>query len=1223
MEVDPLSVASPARVKILAVPIGQVRHSKFLSFLQRLEREHVVPLRDVSPDSRSHTSQYKFIRVWKLLIDCRAALFSPLAFPAGRVFFDIGTSVPPATHLALSPFELYRQPLIVIAVADSQSVQHGPNNHVHNKGRDGKGESASTLSEESIQSLLQHRQQLASDFSSALVHHVVVFDFDGPTQRLPDGISVVPPPAKSKTTTIKTIMCDLTSQLLAEMTSFARSLEQLTSLDSPKALRQNVHRPLARYFDTSRPASTNPYQQTNASSNSRSSTPESRPMSELSDVGTPPMTINGITSSPASPPSRAADLSRPMSRDRASLQGFGSDSQTERERTKHRGRMSIVRGSLYLLAGRWPDAVKESVDGAIVAKANNDHLWHGKALDHLLVICLLYAWAGLDFQIPQVLLAATDKANPGSGKASKERPSSGHADLKEISAKSNPETSLRDLAILLPELITAVQNLYSRAWVFSDDKIPQLSFSETGLRFARLLTIIEASNGIFTQSNLQQIVVNMQPQPGKAQLSQVSAFPSKAEITAFLFRSFPSSGTDDSLTVVDRTRILAGIASTLGELGYHRKKAYVLKELLGGLIPALVEARKRGAAEMGIHPAASLASLDAAVLGARGRPSQLPFGDNEIGVHGFLNMVCHAHGIDFAHRARAGPHGEASPEVKVDGSESISKVSSDDAEVINQRAVHQGSAKAFGSVERKMDILRLCIHICEALPDLEGVLDFSAELLRTSGSGIAPGPDDSNGSPALSIDEQLRLWANISRTVGAARQLGLEHLSADYWDDFLVRGVDMIPSTSNHPVSHAKDDLDTVAKSTADAATGPFLYNPFSQNDPVKSSKPLIVAGEEAVFRVTLQNLYDFDLEIESIRLGSTENDCDAQAQACLIGPYRTQSIFLTATWSQSGSTNVSGCMAKIRGCRERWFPLFDKPWSLKPDIKVTPSHLQFPQSLQPPQAEDRPRKKDSRASRGPIPSTLGLDIISALPSVVLKNISLPQSAIMLLEGETKSFKMTLYNTSKSVTADLILPTFEDSTATQFQAALANKELTPSDLYELESAAASKSLRWLREGDDANPIIRPGEEITLEIEIIGKPGLSDASIQISYAHLGVPRSELKGRFYTRQLSIPLTITVNASVDLTRTDLLPFNPSSAWQNQQRQPTNSRPPSATKSETSIPTRRPLSMSNRPKSAKPTSNENRFQALLSRISLSQDDTSHCLLCLDCRNSWPTPLS
>ncbi|KAI4286521.1 MAG: hypothetical protein L6R35_004230, partial [Caloplaca aegaea] len=876
---------------------------------------------------------------------------------------------------------------------------------------------------------------------------------------------------------------------------------------------------------------------------------------------------------------------------------------------------------MYLLAGRWPDAVKETVDGATVAKANNDHLWHGKALDHLLVICLLYAWAGLDFQIPQALLAATEKSISGPGKASKERLSSSHADLKAASAKSYPDSSLHNLVGLLPELVTVVQNLYSRAWVFTEDKLPQLSFSDTGLRFSRLLTIVEASNGKFTDTNLQQIVMNVQPQPGKAQPSQVSAFPSKAEITAFLFRSFPSPGTDDSLTVVDRTRILASIASILGELGYHRKKAYVLKELLRGLIPALVEARKRGAAEMGIHPAASLASLDAAVLGARGRPSQLPFGENELGVRGFLYMVCHAFGIDLANRVRTDPHGEPIPEAKPDGRERVSKVPSNEPEAIKQRAIFQVLAKSFGSVELKMDILRLCIHICEALPDLEGVLDFSAELLRTSGSGIAPGPEDNHGSPALSIDEQLRLWTNISRTVGAARQLGVEHLAAHYWDDFLVRGVDLIPSISNHPVSHAKDDLDTVAKSTTDAATGPFLYNPFSQNDPAKSFKPLVVAGEEAVFRVTLQNLYDFDLEIDSIRLGSSEDDCDAQAQACLVGPYRTQSVFLTATWSKSGSANVSGCMAKIRGCRERWFPLFDRPWSLKPDIKVSQGHGPVSHSIQPAQAEGRSREKDSRASQAPVPSTLGLDIISALPSILLKNISLPQSAIMLLEGEVKSFNITLHNTSESVTADLVLPTFKDSTATQLQTALAKKELTPSELYDVELAAARTSLRWLRESDDTIPVIRPGDEMTLEIEVVGKPGLSNASIQISYAHLGVPPSELKERFYTRQLSIPLTITVNASVDLTRTDLLPFNPSFAWQNQQRRSPQS--PSATKPETSMTTRRPSSMSTRPKSAKPVSNENRFQALLSRIGLSPNDTSHCLLCLDCRNSWPTPLS
>lgn len=64
MGINPLFIVDPARVKILCVPVGRIRHSRFLSFLQRLERENVVPLRDVSPDSRSHTSQYMRIEAW-------------------------------------------------------------------------------------------------------------------------------------------------------------------------------------------------------------------------------------------------------------------------------------------------------------------------------------------------------------------------------------------------------------------------------------------------------------------------------------------------------------------------------------------------------------------------------------------------------------------------------------------------------------------------------------------------------------------------------------------------------------------------------------------------------------------------------------------------------------------------------------------------------------------------------------------------------------------------------------------------------------------------------------------------------------------------------------------------------------------------------------------------------------------------------------------------------
>lgn len=303
----------------------------------------------------------------------------------------------------------------MVGVADSKCLKHDSGNAGPNAEESGSDGPESRLSEESVEFLLLQQQYLASDLSSALVHQVILFDYDGPIQTLPRGISAVSSPSKSKTTTVKTIMCDLTSQFLAEMTSFARSIQELTSLDSPKVLRQNIHRPLARYGDAFRPASSDPCQPRNdvrkpdhrtsipahllANPGSRSSTPEGRPMSRSGGAQTPPANVDGSTSNPTSPPSGPADVPRPMSRDRASMQGFGSNSNTERERTKNRGRMSIVMGSLYLLAGRWPDAVKELSDGATVAKASNDHMWHGKALDYLLVICLLYAWAGLDFRV--------------------------------------------------------------------------------------------------------------------------------------------------------------------------------------------------------------------------------------------------------------------------------------------------------------------------------------------------------------------------------------------------------------------------------------------------------------------------------------------------------------------------------------------------------------------------------------------------------------------------------------------------------------------------------------------------------------------------------------------------------------------------------------------------------------------------------------------------------
>ncbi|KAL8782547.1 MAG: hypothetical protein Q9213_005272 [Squamulea squamosa] len=1237
---DDFSVVAPARLKILCVPVGQIQRSRFQGFVDRLALENVVRLGDVSPSSSPHGSQYISTVIWYLLIDGRTATFSPLAFPDGRVLFDIVTSAPLSTHLALSPFEVYRQSFIVVAVADGQRYQEISVSNGHPGDGNARSGAGTMLSTDSVQALLGFKQHLASEFSTALVHQTLVFDCDVTGQRLPEGLTAIPTAARSTITTIKTVMCDLTSQLLAEMASFARSLQELPSIETPKVPRQNIQRPLARYSVSVGPPSAEPGQSMPPSLNeyernehrmsmpahllanleSRSSTPESRPMSPPSGRGSPPAALNGTGSAPSSPPSRAVDRQRPMSRDRASMQGFGSNSLLERERTKVRGRTRIVIGSLYLLAGRWPDAVKELVDGATTAKVNSDHVWHAKALDYLLVICLLYAWSNIDFQIPLLLYAATEKPGQGSSKASKETATSSHTNLATSSATPTPDASLQSLSKLLPELLTTIQNLQSRAWMFSEDRLPQLSFSETGLRFSHLLTIMDRSDSGLTDTNLGYIVLGSPARQDGPTVKQVNISPRRTEIAAFLFRSFPSTDTDESLTITDRTRILARTASILAELGLRRKKAYVLKELLQGLIPALVEARKRSAAEMGIHPAASLASLDAALIGARDTASQLLHGEDEADIQSFLRMVCRSYNIALSSGYNT-DEDQSRTDSKLNGTQPAASAPLDRTEMISQRAIHQASSAYFGAAELKLDILRLCMNVCEALPDLKGVLHYSAELLRTSGSGIAPGPDDNHGSPSLPIEDQLRLWNNISRTVGVGRQLGLDRLAADYWDEFLVRAIEMVPSTSNSPIPHVKGELNAVARTRADINSGPFLYNAISQTTKAKTAKPLLVAGEEAVFRVTLQNLYDFDLEIESIRLTCDTKSFSSPGQSVVVDPYSTQSIYVTATPSESGSLSIDGCMAKIRGCHERWFPIFTGPWSYKPKIKEIQSRYS---DLLSGVATYGDGKKDTRGPQGPVASSIDLDVIETLPNVVLRATTLSQSAIMLLEGETRAFTITLYNASKAIIADLVLLTFEDSMETQFQAAMANKDLPLTDLLELSLASTKKPLRWRQTGNETSPKIEPGIELTLELELDGRPGLSSANIQVSYGHIGVPYDQIKDRFYTRQLSFPLTITVNASIDITRTDVLPFSNSFAWRNQQMHPPQSRPSSAKKPDTPPDrTRRHPSMSIRSKSKKLINHENRFQSLLSRIGISPSDKAHCLLCLDCRNSWPTPLS
>lgn len=353
-------------------------------------------------------------------------MFSPLAFPEGRILYDLSTSLPPSSHMALTPFEVYREPLVVLGIADgleSASEQSQTDGHARESGVESKF-GHDHRDESGFGSLSRDLNNLGQDYPRALVHQVLIFDHEEPS--LPQGVYPVPPLAKSRTTTVKTVMCDMTSRLLAEMAPYAKSLQALSSIDSPRISSQPTingvasalpphmgHLSRASSGVSSRslsPAGENsdsnhrmsmPARVT-SEKGSRYSTPDSRATSPLGGRNTPPPSTNGETgvSAAKSPPREiGTERARAESRDRASASGFGAGSLGERERNRGRGRIGIVIGAIYLLAGRWPDAVKELVQSATIARASSDYLWHAKALDYILVCLLMFAWAGMDFRV--------------------------------------------------------------------------------------------------------------------------------------------------------------------------------------------------------------------------------------------------------------------------------------------------------------------------------------------------------------------------------------------------------------------------------------------------------------------------------------------------------------------------------------------------------------------------------------------------------------------------------------------------------------------------------------------------------------------------------------------------------------------------------------------------------------------------------------------------------
>ena len=1125
---DQLSPIAPARVRVLVLPAGRIKRHRFSSFLQRLHQHDSVRLGDISPDAKSANN-----------------LFSPLAFPNGSLLYNFSTAMPPPSHTQLAPFDLFREHMMVIGIADAKEYESSP--------------------KDELQAV---SDSLAEQHPKILVSQLLVMDCTQEQQQAwnLDSAICVPPSHASKTTTMNTIMCDISAKLLSEMGTYATAVQALPSVQSPGAptSRPQLDRSLSLRIESPRPASP-------ADSSAIMSPSETPPLQG------PPTNFDDMGAHTRS------DSGKIANRDRMSTQSFASNSAQERARNKGKARVGIVVGNLYMLAGRWNDAWRELVEYTNKARTASDYLWYAKGLESIVVCMLLLIWSGFDFPIPAICNSGPDRSSSiiSSAITRDGVPPIGQQDP--AAAKQAASRASR----LLPDLIPMIISIYERTSTLAGEPMSPVAYSESVLRLSKLLAFLQNAGGELDSTILQKIASTSSRSLYQPRVNAgFSGANSKHAIADMALRAYPPPSA--GVPIADTIAIQSGIVSVLSMLGFERKKAVVVKEMITLLVPALVQARKVGAAEMGIHPAASLS----AAFGA-GMPTAED-NDEQVGLGNILRDLHSVYG------ARDRKHLDSKNEASDSEQENVLDV------MINATialATQSAGTKSFGSINLKIDILRACIDFCEAMPDLPGVVHFSALLLRVVGPQGTMTAHEHNRRVTMVTEEQLRLVSNMARTINAADKIGLPEVRTSYWDDFLVRDVQWTDDTNKEKLRerHRSDLFDTDNK----PGKSPFLYNPFVK-ETHKTEDKVVVVGEPAELVVTLQNPYDFEIRIEHLSLVTDGPSIEVDDHAIVLGPARLQDVVIIARAKEEGQIRIIGCSIRVFGCKEQVFPIHQSTWKPEFPIKMKEIGLAARESAS---ATTQSRVSKGRSAKPVLPKSAIVTAVAiqAQPHVVVDSIDLSESALMVLEGQKKTFQISLRNTSPQVSVDFLHISFDDSLTSSIHTALAAKELTKPDMYGLELELSNNpTFTWARSNGGQDMTILPGETATFDITVLGKPGLAAAKIMFDYAYLGKPFSEVEGRAFTRQVAVPIDITVNASIQLHRMDFSEFPADFAWTNRGLQEQGQRP------KTPRSPSHPVEKGN-----------DRFRTLLDRVGLESSNEEHCLLLLDLRNSWPNPLT
>ncbi|KAF7363484.1 hypothetical protein MSAN_01004300 [Mycena sanguinolenta] len=787
---------------------------------------------------------------------------------------------------------------------------------------------------------------------------------------------------------------------------------------------------------------------------------------------------------------RQSTLSVPPAKKRLSSIGVASS----------QGRLSKVLGDFSLLAGRTEEAAIWYNDALLVFRTSSDAVWQAAALEGMATVSIIDAWAA-----GQGLNTSTS--------ASREPWSDVFEKLSQAIALyhrfhgADGEHNYSLLAYLYCCAVLRQSSLLFSVWSAKGwGPVAFGTMLQPGP--APYLPPTLSHEGLTSWANLERLnnLSGIHRSSISSVLAQVHG--------PWLLHLGPR----------ERISILETTASLYACLGYRRKEAYILREVLGCILDLIVCGRE----EDGLSRLSSV---------------PLPPGT---GIQGPNSSQRGNVGVRFSEN--------------VDGNESVLKLLKYVCKVlgINLDAVRmlENSEAGDTQVESANFRLELCgeaVAVAEALPDYLAVAQFALSSLKTLPQSV------------LSAGDQYHLYTTSNRALMTAHRRG-DSKSVEYWSGKPLVSINLSPlPLVRLPIEKPLSALQTRSSDITPILTGgtdPFLYNPRRA---LGQGKSLVVQNEVLDFVIVLRNPYVFDLEIQSLSLSTSGVVFDSKPVRVVIPATSFHVVTLSGKATETGPLVVRGCFVQAPGGIKREFTLPVATAEEEERISRKRAALECEVGRSKYSGLDCfPWEKASKRSSTQLAVSttkaplrfLEYNVVPEQPLLRIRRTSVTHGAVMMYNGEMQvhllslglfslmlmsrsTIRITLENVSP-LPIDFLRLAFDDSTIAPAQQALATGDLSVFDTYETEYDLLHRPMfSWNKEDAKVMP---PGQKLTVNVNCYGKVGCTTGTVHVSYSYVDRPTPSLDPSpkvFHTRQLSYPVMVTVYHMLECHGMDILPF------------------------------------------------------------------------------------